>query len=169
MKFVEIKLSSIKKNADAGSTTTSVLTSKDTSFEVIGVFPDCLNNNEHVIITEQGRINGIDASYVTRGYIVILDDVLIENIKKARKEKNNFSINISTTFNRANIFHGPISKYSYEYENIDIECTRCHKTTKLNDIEEDEIDDYLVEICPHCNGVNTFEERKYQKIEAIKS
>lgn len=146
---VNIELSSIKKNKDAGQTTTVIPGRKTVSFEAYQL-PEYFKHEENCIIYEWTEIDGIKKDF--KG-VIISEDL----IQKCIEEKPN--VNISFDFEHQHINHFPIPEYSYDYENTKVNCNNCGKEIFTKDLKADEFWDgeneyYSNEICPECGALD---------------
>ena len=63
----------------------------------------------------------------------------------------NNGIQIDVEYNYEIVTHPPVAKYSYKYENMEVECCYCEEKIMSNDLESDStIDFYSNAICPKC-------------------
>jgi len=142
-----IDLSSIKKNENAGQTTTVIPGRKTVSFEAYQL-PEYFKHEENCYINEWTEIDGIKTN--VKG--IITSDELIQ---KCIDEKLN--VNISVDFERQHVNHFPIPEYSYDYENTKVICNSCEKEIMTKDIQSEEYfdgeDDYYSDtVCPLCGA-----------------
>jgi hypothetical protein len=158
--IVKIDHSTIKKNPQAGNTTTVMTGRWDCKFEFDGELPKELHDDEDIILTKWS----MDANNKhIRGIIV-----------NPTKVDAMTSIGAKVTQTKDNIpmYHLPEPKYLFKYENPSVECSNCHAMIPVNDIEEDWIecgeDEHKVQICPVCKSTNpdNFEEIEYESIES---
>jgi len=142
---VNIDLSSIKKNKDAGQTTTIIPGKKTVSFWA-NQLPEYFKDGENCIIIEHTIKNGMEEDFEG---IITSEDLF----QKCLDEKPDVTISVNVEHHRIN--HLPIPKYSYKYENIKIVCNNCGKEIYTNDLEADEVWDgrnehFSSTVCPKC-------------------
>ena len=142
-----IDLSSIKRNENAGQTTTVLPGRKTVSFEAYQL-PEYFKHEENCIINQWTEIEGIKKDF--KG--IIISEELIQ---KCIDEKPD--VNISVDIERQYINHFPIPEYSYEYENTKVVCDSCEKEIMTKDLESEEFydgeDDYFSDtVCPICGA-----------------
>lgn len=154
---IKIKRDSIKKNPNAGNTSSIIQGLKEAKFKIESYsIPDIIKN-EPFFITEFTEENGVltSASGVINGPITpdqFSEWMLIQGI----------SITISN--NTRVIHHMPEPDYLFEYEDTEVKCRHCKNMVDVDSIEQDEFGGDLLNICPICGHENTFPEYKYEKI-----
>jgi hypothetical protein len=153
-----IDLNSIKRNSNAGGTSTSVYAGHTIKFTA-DILPNDFIDGENCYLTNWGDDGTVS------GYI--LDNKFFEkNIKDRRS-----GIYFTKYIEHHVINHSPIPEYSYEYENISVVCCGCGKIIMTNDLESDvdgSNENYSNRICPKCGEFYCCD-LIYEKIEdAIK-
>lgn len=170
--LIKIKRSSIKRNPHAFSTETPISLRPEYTFKYEGYNPPKWIYSKDVSIDSHELIGLIEWKLdVITGRI--FDRELFERLYKIEiqnREKGKYSgLNLTYTQNSRIFHHMPEPEYLYEYKNTKIKCSECHSLVRVNKIQSDEIDDNLVDVCPICGGINTFD-FKYEKIsDAIKN
>jgi hypothetical protein len=159
--IVKIIKKSIRKNPNAGNDTTLVPMGWNIEFSTDISYDDLPDYIKKYTI-ETHRLVPDDPEY--HGNLKYVDDKLIEFAQAVIKNGNRFVIRMNREIQT--IHHFPEPKYLYKYENPKIECSNCHSMVAVNNIEEDEVDDNMVKICPICGSFNTFE-YKYEKIQDV--
>jgi len=158
MQLIKIDRNSIKENKDAGSPTTKVLGRWTCEVELKSLPPSELIAGKGAFIKRFSYIDmehGVDSPIIDSCTVVINDPKLIEEFAKLPdaiiKQENNY----------VDLKHRPIPKYSFDYENPEIECDSCGAKVKREDIISDVAGDWYYEypcqICPHCGDTDTFE------------
>lgn len=152
---INIDKSSIKKNKNAGSTVTNIPTNKEIYFSCKSL-PSNFIDKQNVIITEY-YLNDDGKFIDCEG--IILDESLLDNIPP------NVKINIQ--FNHYTVYHQPIAKYSFEYENPLISCSECDEYFYFNELLENDNDEYYSNtVCPKCGEIDCCK-IEYQNINEI--
>ena len=153
---IKIDRNSIRRNPNAGNTTTYMMGLWEASFEIKGEIPDIIKKppfyiknweeQNGIMIFAQGVINGP------------IDKSLIDSIP-----------NLVVQMNRdvTKLEHSPESYYLWDYKKTYLKCKHCEHKVEVEEIEEDYIDDILIEICPFCGGQNTFPEHAYESIDNV--
>jgi hypothetical protein len=158
MRIIKIDRSSIKKNENAGSTTTKVAAHWTYEVELKSLPPSELIAEKGAFIKRisyRDMEHGVDTPMIDSCTVVINDPKLIEEFAKLPdaiiKQENNY----------VDFKHSPIPKYSFDYENSEIECDSCGAKVKREDIISDVAGDWYYEFsyeeCPHCGEIDTFE------------
>jgi len=152
MTIIKIDRSTIKKNPNAGNTQTVVYGNAEVSFTIRGELPDHLVDGGNVIITEWSKN---DCS----GFLFNPNDIgLLKKID---------GISYKINKNSQLIYHLPEPEYLFSYEDTQIPCNDCGNKVSIREIIEDENDDEDVyTICPHCKEIDTFH-FKYESIYDI--
>lgn len=157
---IKIDRSSIRENPNAGSTVSYIQGKSDITFTFKGELPDCLNVNKNCVITYLQTVNN---EKIYHGRLTSNDVIDKLRLKGAL-------INISCANDR--VYHDPIPKYSFEYENVEIICKYCHEKFMSDDLVDDFIDDgeYCYSThngCPKCNVCDCCDDITYEKIEEV--
>ena len=130
--FVKIDRDTVKKNPNAGQTTTIIQTKETHLFRTRKKLPKEVVIGENVIINEAQHISGMgigDKPYIEyRGEIIdkALINVFFEN-----------NIPIEVEFEHDTVIHSPIPPYSFEYENIELQCCGCKSKFNLDKLESE--------------------------------
>lgn len=175
MKLIKIDRSTIRRNKDAGSTVSYVPTKWTCSFDYKGkVVPivdevqndwfaidtDLLNHNEDYLLTEV--IHG-DQDLVVEARGCFTKPFDYEVVRKVEGISN-----ISEQYERVKVEHPPIPKYSFKYEDVEVTCQFCRKSTLMREVEV-----YVDgageshEMCPLCLSLDSFEQVEFEDIESV--
>jgi len=161
--LIKIIRKSIKRNPDAGRTSWHVNTGREAKFTFSGdKLPEWLKD-ENVFIKSQ-ESNYYDSYVVIHG-IIINPDILPELFKDIQEKKYNLNIEIKNNIHEVHT-KTPAPEYLYKYKNTKVECKECKSMVPVNEIEEDEIYDMMVQICPKCHKFDTFN-FEYERIEDV--
>ena len=158
--LVKIDIATIKQNKDYGSRQTTINTGKTITFKA-NVLPNHFKNGENCVITSWQETDG--AKSEINGYI-ISDDL----IQKCFKDKTE-GVEILIENHLHTIYHEPIPKYSFKYENTEVICSNCGKKIMTDDLVSEESADgeyYSDAICPKCGAVDCCD-LVYQNIDDI--
>lgn len=143
--LIQIDLSSIKKNPNAGNTSTYVDRGSTISF--FG-HHDALIDGENCDVSKWEVNSNGDRKFI-QGTIRTLDVDLIEKIRH--------EVTVEIEFHRDRIMHMPEPEYFYNYVDTCVECKACHSRFSHNQLTEEveyfDCDDYytLINICPVCD------------------
>lgn len=144
--LVRINIDSIKENKDYGSIQTRIMTGRTIKFKA-QYLPDYFVNEVNCIILsweeENGTISNIEGE--------IFSDKLIERVFNEKPK----GIEIEIKNNSTTVYHAPIPKYSFTYENTEVICYECGEKIMTNDLQSDESSDgeyYSDKICPKCGA-----------------
>ena len=160
--FIPIKLSSIKKNKNAGQTQTHIYMGSDINFEAKGEVSEFLKDRENCLIQEKYYENGKMVSYEG----ILLDRCvlgILRDNKVAFSYKENIKLNV--------INHMPIRAYNFKYEIVDVICKECGHIFKSNCFVEldNDLDEYFESTqtgCPKCGAFDCCE-IEYEKIDDV--
>jgi DNA-directed RNA polymerase subunit RPC12/RpoP len=157
--LIKIKRSSIRKNPNAGNEVTLIPMGWDVKFTTNlsfnklpewiqdSIFNHTFNSMEITSLTSTtGIINGVLANPNKINKMI--------EFAKSVKGENYFTINANREINT--FYHRPEPEYFYSYENPKVKCANCHKLVNVNDIEEDEMEDNMVQICPKCGYLDYY-------------
>jgi len=154
MQTIKIDRNSIKENKNAGSTRTMMMGEWRCEAELKSLPPSELIAGKGAFIKRisyRDMEHGVDTPMIDSCTVVINDPKLIEEFSKIPgaviKQDNNY----------VDIRHSPIPKYSFEYEDTDIECDSCGAKVKREDIISDWYHEYSYQECPHCGEIDTFD------------
>lgn len=169
--LIRINRNSVRLNKNHGSCSTMIAGSLNIEFSAKKL-PDCFIDGKNCIIqtwecTNYGReIDGVNDNSKVNCTGVILSDDLLDMCVENKFE--GVTINMKRGMNR--IYHQPIPKYSFEYEDSEVQCCECGETFKRSELLHDEIDDYYsLSVCPKCGEFDCCE-LEYEKInDVIKS
>jgi hypothetical protein len=158
--IVRIKLLSIEKNPNAGSTVTYVHGLKEVIFTIdckkipkaIKAPPFYITQTYSESLNKVNRISG-----------VINGPFTYKQLKKWCKELNGLTINVKQDINR--IHHLPEPDYLFEYEKTYLRCGHCKNLIEVEDIESDNMFDMVIQLCPKCDHIDTFPEYVYEDIK----
>lgn len=162
MTLIKIIRSSIKRNPEAGRTSSVFPGTKEAKFECFGKIPDALRSKVEVIEEK------LDGSYFA-GIFPDPDDAL-EILKTGYRNLNLAGATLEITIDNNLVFldHVPLSKYLYEYKNPTLSCEICGSGTKLRDIDFDYTDEGdRFSRCGTCFSFNSFGEIEFEDIEDI--
>lgn len=157
MKLIKIIPESIKKNANAGETSTLVHSCETIEFCSDRELPEWLIDGVVIIISEEFS-NSLDNT------IMQIEGILTDrSLLDKMQELPGMSICISAEVKR--IKHEPIPKYSYEYEDAELRCNTCDAMVKVSELHDDYSDyGYCMSVCPHCRSLDSMEEYQYQTL-----
>lgn len=157
--LIKIDRNSIKKNKDAGRTSTYIPGVETITFE-----GECSQGEIDRLEKERGiyigkithdnsKLKKITGNLDHAGLIDLLP--------------NGFIIESST--NMQILSHLPIPEYSFKYENTVLQCCECLNMVHRKDIQRDEtvnedLDEYSFDVCPICKEPNSFS-YEYESID----
>jgi hypothetical protein len=163
--FVPIDLKSVRKNPDAGSTSSTLSSPMEIAFTFPGGLPekymdpkrkDMMIMNKSIVVSDKGeRI--VDVSGV-----IFDPDLALKFVELGAK------VNVK---NDVRTFHHlPIPSHSFEFEDITVVCEHCNEPKKLSDLESDYYDSddeviYMEDVCPSC-GVADCVSLEYESLES---
>jgi len=161
--LIKIIRKSIRKNPDAGRTSWIVNTGKEAKFTFQGdKLPEWFNKKNVVIESQES--NGTDSHVIIKG-IVINPAILPELCDDFQNKRYDLTLDIKNEFQRIHT-KTPAPEYLYKYKNTKVRCEECNLMVPINDIEGDEFEDMIIQICPKCQKWNTFD-FEYERIEDV--
>jgi hypothetical protein len=162
--LIKIVRGSIKGNPNAGKTVTKYKGSASCTFQFKGAgrIPDDLLDKVSIQNWENAD-NPIFGVHQV-GQLLNPDDFqLFTGIEGISLEFSKDIINIE---------HLPEPEYFFEYENTPVECENCHQLIQVDAIPQyvvvTEDDEYVVDQCPHCKKISSFNYIIETITEAIK-
>jgi hypothetical protein len=155
--FVKIVKSSIKPNPNAGSSTTIVRESQETTFKYTGKdLPGYLIEGKNCVTVAWNTAANMRE-------LILNDHSLVE---KLLHQKGVYDL--KTDYNNIKLNHEPLPRYNYVYHNTIIDCYYCEKTITRKELKIDSINDgYSDTICPRCGAWDCCE-LEYEDINTIK-
>jgi len=163
--IIKIKSSSIKRNPNAFNTQTIIQKGKRCEFTFEGnKIPEWINNEGVFVTSKNEEKNHGEGKEITLKGEINNPNLLKRLGELYEKDKSITGLVLNLHQDIEIIHHRPEPEYLCHYENPEVECSDCHLLIKVNDIEEDEMDENLVQICPKCGHINTFD-FEYEKIE----
>lgn len=156
MILIKIDKKTIRKNPNAGSTITYLSVGCNVEFEIEGNIPEFIHKSPFYI-EEWEKVNGI-FTYIRGKIIGAVEQKYLDKAHNLHLIIHNDIITIN---------HLPEPNYFFSYKKTYLECKNCKTKIEVNQIENDYEKDYLIQICPVCNAMNSFPEYKYQTIEEV--
>lgn len=165
--LIRIIRDSIEENKNAGDTCSFISGKKSITFKCSEI-PEILKEKVYVMCQLH---NSEKCEKIISG--CFCDDSILTNIVEILKtnmeefKRCNFSLSVENEIQT--IYHPPIPKYSYEFENPDIICLHCNSKIKIRDLSSDVcLGSCITKICPECGCCDCIDEDiKYEKIENI--
>lgn len=149
--LIKIDRNSIKKNKNAGQTTSYI-----PGIETITFSGECLQEDIDRLEKEKGI--HITTRYLGESPFKKISGIL-DHGQLVYLMPKGFTIDFSNNYETVN--HLPISKYSYQHENTEIECNECKQLIQYDEIEKDsfrtEDDDIYFDVCPNCQAHDSFD------------
>lgn len=158
--LILIDKSTIKKNPNAGRTISQISGPIQICFSMANEPPIELVDSKKILITEYSL--NLDGREYCEGIVIDPGAIGVLKDAGADTERNQEVIEFS---------HLPEPSFFYNYENPSVPCSECHQTTLLNDIKvrDGGIDgEYQYTICPHCEGIDTFDIQYEPITDALK-
>ena len=162
MTIIKIIRETVKVNPNRGKTQTVVRGSTRTEFKITGrlSLPEGFSDSDFIFISEIGH----DPDYICGG---IIHPDYIQELQDACVEQS-VDFSYTSNFDHEVLYHSPLPKWLFKYENPKIICEECHQNVSINDVNYDYTDDGVkYTVCPKCQEIDTFEEIRYEDINDV--
>jgi hypothetical protein len=155
--LIKIDRNSIRKNPRAGATSTEVIGSVEVNFSYDRISKEDWQRLKALESAGKGVIITKWSDTMCEGFVDYEDllHLLPQNGLSYHVKKN-----IDT------IYHLPEPKYTYRHEHTVLRCNNCNSDVLNTKILIDCNDDGCYNICPVCNGIETFD-YEYEKISDV--
>ena len=154
--FIKIIRESIKENSRVGETNTLIPGKQQVDFKC-SKLPETLKRNRHRCFIKSSHNSDIEG---------VIDISVINELTEKDFIDNDLSISVTREIQK--VYHDPIQKYTYEYEDPEVVCCSCRKKVKLSQLIDECfcVDEPLIKRCPLCEYPFT-ETLDYERIEDV--
>ncbi len=164
--LIKIDPYSVKKNKNAGDTTSTIktgFTKRSVEFEAFDKSLDAIKKiigKEVHISSSSIYISNEGSRTEIKGLVIDMDITDEEILKRIRVFGDSGCLDFDHDIET--VHHDPVADYSFKYEDTDVECNGCGSKFMHNELESDD-DGYSSTVCPKC-GESDCCEVEYQSL-----